>query len=299
MLIRREDMDAQIVDTFLAGIAASFANKSPTPEERSIQRLEQARFQPSGRSWLPLLMTAGALGVVTAFLPMIRGLDPALTTITAVGGQVFVVGMSVVAFFMMRRGIRSRLDTLHSDLLAGWLPFIEVSRAERAYCETLVLLSKPNLKVDDATARAVLADMNRLLASSRRLDAQRAALHGSGDRASLSSIQAERALLAERLQTVEDPEARASLAKSLELCTSREGEARALTPTVDRLESQQELIIQTFGSIQSTLARLDSAHQALAVPEVDEIQRRVTEMSSEAYATESAVQEVIALQQQA
>lgn len=299
MLIRREDLDPLLVDRFLAGIAASFAKPNPSPEERRIQGAERARFQPDFRQWLPWMLSVCGLGIAVGMAPMTRGMEPAASAVILGGPVLLMLGMGIAGFVTMMRGFKSRLNVLHSDLLAGWMPFLDLSRAERAYCETLTLLGKPDLKVDEPTARAILSDMNSLLEQSRHLDEQRLGLVGGSASTTVAALQAEQASLTSRLASAEDPEARTHLEQSLLLCAAREQNARALAPAVERVEAHQERIIQTFGSIQGTLSRLETAHQALSTPDVDEIQRRLNEVTSDVLATESAVQEVLHLRQSA
>jgi hypothetical protein len=150
VLIRREDMDSQVVDRVLAGIGTSFANPNPSREEQRIQKAERTRFQFNPKQLTSWMLSGCALGAVMAVAPMMRGVDPGVTTSLGLVATFFIMGLGGFGFVQMIRGFKSRLDVLHPDLLAGWLPFLDLSRPERAYCETLVLLSRPGLKVDDS-----------------------------------------------------------------------------------------------------------------------------------------------------
>ena len=210
-------------------------------------------------------------------------------------GSIAVGALTVVGIIRAFSTWARQAEVIHSDLLAGLLPCIELKRAERAYCETLVLLAKPDLQVDEQTARAILTELNRLMEQIRRLEAQRVELQAGSGPASIAESEQERDGLAARLAGATDPHARAHLEESLRLCESRLENVRALQPSVERLEAQQEVIIQTVASIQSTLARMESAHQALTAPDVEEIQQRLRAITGEARAVESALEEVTSL----
>jgi hypothetical protein len=292
MLIRREDMDPHVVEAVMAGLTASFTKPDPSEAERRIQQAEQRRFRVDLRPFLSWIAGAFGLGAVSLAGLLATGFDPGLAVPVGMG-----VFWALFAAGMVRAISDGHRDAnvLHSDLLAGWLPHLDLGRAERAYCETLVLLAKPRLQVDEQTARAILGELNGLMEVSRHLDSQRAELEGIAASGSVERIGEERASITERLTGITDPQARASLEQSLSLCETRLENARALQPVVQRLDAQQEMIIQSLASIQSTLARMEAAHQALTAPDADDIRRRLDEIRDQAHGVESAAQEIIAL----
>jgi hypothetical protein len=288
MLIRRDDLDPQVYEAMMTGITASYAKPNPSAAERRIQQEERRLYQPDGRLWKPWNVAALALGTAASAAMLVEtGATATVMALLILPLPLIVAGVAVLV-----RANRN-LNVVHPDLLAGWLPHLELGRAERAYCETLALLAKPGLHVSEQTGREVLAELNRLMALSRRLDEQRSELQaGATD---VERIEAERADVAGQLAGATDPAARANLERSLALCETRLQNAQALRPAVQQLDAQRELIAQTLAAIQSTLTRQESAHRALTAPDVDEIQRRLAEINSEARAVESAVQEVISL----
>jgi hypothetical protein len=293
MLIRSEDLDKQLLDRVMAGIIASYRKPNPSEAERRIQQEEKKRFAPETG---PLLGGVGAaLGLAGGTFGALvgAGLMAADAALGLAIGMFFMVGTVVLVPLGLREA--KRVNVLHSDLLAGWLPHLELSRVDRAYCDALVQLSKPELKVDEPTARTILQELNRLVEQSRRLAAQRDELASLSTGAAEQAIETERDGISARLAAVTDPVAHDTLQQSLALCDQRLENARAIQPAVERIDAQQEMILQTLGAIHSNLTRLETAHQALGAADVDAIRHEIQEISRRAAAVESATREVQAL----
>lgn len=67
---------------------------------------------------------------------------------------------------------------------------------------------------------------------------------------------------------------------------------------MERLEAQQELILQTLASIQASLARLDQADQALSASDLSGIREESETIQAHAEAVEKAVEEVVSLRRE-
>jgi hypothetical protein len=101
--------------------------------------------------------------------------------------------------------------------------------------------------------------------------------------------------LAERITEVQDPQARKDLTQSLAMCDERLCKARELSPLLERLDAQWEVIEQTLLSVQGSVSRLQVAPTAITAPDVEEVKRVVSQVTTQTQAVEDAVQQVMAL----
>src|SRR5687767_2696968 len=174
MQIKAEYLDSHVVQALMTGLTASFSNPHPTTEERRIQVDERDRFKPDFRplgKWLGggvLLATVGAISVFTFGLETATAIGTAIGLWNGIFWGSFAAGM-VQSF----RAATSAARLVHSDLLAKWIPHIDLSRSERAYCETVAILARPETHIGDETGRHILLDLNALIQQARHLDAQR------------------------------------------------------------------------------------------------------------------------------
>src|SRR5687768_5570373 len=127
------------------------------------------------------------------------------------------------------RAATSAAILVHSDLLAKWLPHIDLSQAEREFCEHVAILAPPKTQIDDETGRHILLDLNALMQQARKLDTQRAEIERLSSAESIAELESERDRIARRLESTRDPQARADLEESLSLCSSRLDNARHMT----------------------------------------------------------------------
>jgi len=295
MLIRREDIDPAVFERVMRELTASYRKPAPSEAERRIQQEEAKRFQPkAGPAFAHMAKWCG-LGIAAAVAVAIpfqvaNVIHEAIWVTPLVFWGVFGTGVA-----QWVGSLKRQMNVVHSDLLAGWLPHLELSRAERAYCSALVLLSKPELQVSEETARSLLAELNALMEQVRKLDARRTELGALAAGNEVAAIEGERAALASRAASAADPMARQTFEEGLRLCDQRLENARVVAPSIERLDAQQEMILQTLGSIHSSLTRLETAHQALSVADADDIRRQIREITARAAAVEGAVQEVQAL----
>jgi hypothetical protein len=184
---------------------------------------------------------------------------------------------------------------IHSDLLGPWIPFLELTRAERAYCEAVSVLARPETVIDERTGRQLLQDLNGLMEHSRKIQAQRADLQRVAGGETLAALKQEQSRIAERLAGSTDEQARADLQESLALCDSRIESARATLPALERLNAQEEKIVQTLASLHSRLARIESAATQLQTPDVEDVRQTLNELTLQTKSVEDAVQEVLAV----
>lgn len=296
MLITSEDIDPHVARAVARGLAASFTKRNPSTDERRLQQAERRRsradFYPLYR-WMLGGAIAGSAGAAAVFG---LGLDAGAAIGASIGlwNGIFW-GSFVVGLVRSIRVSRKRVNNIHPDLLFQWLPFLELSWAERAYCETLALLAKPKSRIGESAGRRILADLNALMERTRHLDVQRAELQRIAGSDSLNALEQEQARISERVESARDPVARADLEESLTLCRVRLESARRVLPAIERLDAQQEKVVQTLASLQSRIARLDSDPSPMMSPEASELKNTLNALAAQTRAVEDAVQEVTAV----
>jgi hypothetical protein len=291
MLVRTQDLDPQTLNAVMDGLGKAVRSPDPSPELRSLLTEDSRRFRPDWRKFLPWalagLLVSGAFVLSVLFGAPTSFAYPAAWVSSFAG---FGIGIAQTV-----RDFLQRARVVHSDLLAGSLAHIKLTPLDRAYCEVLVWLAKPGLRVDDETARTVLAELNRLAGHYRKLEGQKAELASLSDALSHEKAVAELDRLTTLLAEADDPAVRRSIEESVALCRQRVESTRQIEPVAERLQAQQELILQTLASIQANLARLAQADQLLTQTDVAAIREQSEAIQAHAEAVESAVVEVVAL----
>jgi hypothetical protein len=178
------------------------------------------------------------------------------------------------------------------------LRYTAVTAPEKAYAAVLITLLDEGNLLADHDRRALLEQMNGLLAHTYPLAAQQEAVTSALNRQNIPELEAERTRLQERIAAATDETARGALRQSLVFCEERLERAHQLAPLLERLEAQQEVIAQALLSVQgalgqSSLAMAGLAHQA--TPSVMGITETVARLRRQTEAVEQAVQEVIAI----
>ena len=111
----------------------------------------------------------------------------------------------------------------------------------------------------------------------------------------ISELEAEYGALGRRIDGTTDSIARESLKHSLQMCASRLENARSFAQGVERINAQQEAIVQTLASALSALARMQLTPETHTPLAAHEIAATVAQMNLETSAVEQAVQEVMML----
>ena len=291
MLVRTQDLDPQILQTVTDGLGSAVRRQDPSPELRSLLTEDARRFRPDARKFLPWAL-AGLLVPIALLASVPLGVPSSFAYPAA--WVAFFAGFGIGIARMVMDYVRLA-KVIHSDLLAGSLAHVELTPLDRAYCEVLVWLAKPGLRVDEETARSVLGELNRLAGHYRTLEGQKAELASLSNALSHENAVAELERLTKQLASAEDPEARRSIEESVELCKQRVESTRQIEPAAERLQAQQELILQTLASIQASLARLAQADHLLSETDLAAIREQSEAIQAHAEAVESAVEEVVAL----
>ncbi len=167
--------------------------------------------------------------------------------------------------------------------------------AEKRYCDAIMQMLDLGPAVSRTTLEDILRELNVLLQQSRELGTQRARILAAMTAMNTSELDAELARLEQRLEETEDSVARNAVIQSLDMLRDRVANARTLEPNLERIEAQQEVIQQTFASVQSTLARMKVAPTEIRIPDLEEIRRSVVQVRDQTRAVEEAVQEVMSV----
>ena len=175
-----------------------------------------------------------------------------------------------------------------SDLLS-------LEGAEKRYCEAIVQMMDLGRAVSRSTLEDILRELNVLLQQSRELGTQRARILAAMTAMNTSELELELTRLQQRLEETEDSVARNAVLQSLDMLGDRVANAKSLEPNLERIEAQQEVILQTFASVQSTLARMKVAPTEIRIPDLEEIKRSVVQVRDQTRAVEEAVQEVMSV----
>lgn len=213
------------------------------------------------------------------------------------GGFVAVVGLSVGRAWANLASQRRALnyEVLLEELKAV-LPYLSLTRAERVYCDNLVMLSdfEANLEARK-TIRRTVEQLNDLLADSRKLEKKRKSLLPALGSSPVKELTAEKLKLEERIAAAADDVTRQSLQQSLIHVTARIDNSQSLEQALERINAQQEAIINALASSQGALARMQVAPSIQTDSAAREITETVAEMNRQTVAVEQAVQEVLML----
>lgn len=246
-----------------------------------------------------------ALGA--AFLPSVAGtaVGWAIASGTPAGGlvaglSVWAMGTGVGVWWTRKATPRERLRrTVQLEELRSVLPLLTLTRAERIYCDALLLLARTDAPADtEATLRDALRQLNDLLKESRQLEHRRATLLPLMGQHSITELEVEFQTLGTRLDRATDNITRNLLQQSLQMCATRIENARAFDQGLERLNVQQEAIVHTLSSALSAMARLQILSDPQTAVAAQEIVQTVASMSRQTRAVEQAVEEVMSLRGQ-
>ena len=175
-------------------------------------------------------------------------------------------------------------------------PILRLTRAERVYCDALQMLART--ETDSTTEHAMrdaMRQLNDLMKNGRLLESRRANLIAIKGMNVLNELQAEYGALGRKLDAATDAVTRQSIQQSLQMCAARLQNARNIEQSLERLNAQQEAIVQTLATTLSAMARLQAAPDVRAEAAANEIAETVAQMNRQTYAMEQAVEEVITL----
>ena len=194
---------------------------------------------------------------------------------------------------------QQRVDALDksmtSEEVRAACPVIDATPSETSYFESIALILEIGAQLDAQTGKDILSELNVLTAQARQLQAHRDNLRAVINAESADALVAQREDLRTKLSRTTDEAARRAIKQSIELLETRCQVAQTLQPSLERVEAQQEVIRQTLASVQSSLARMKVAPDALTAPDIAVIQSSISEVTGQTRAVEQAVQEVMSI----
>ena len=270
--------------------------RDPNEDERFAYALRRRRDEQ---------VSIRALGA--AFLPSVAGtaVGWAIASGTPTAGlvaglSVWAMGTGVGVWWTKRATPRERLrNTVQLEEMRSVLPLLTLTRAERVYCDALLLLARTDATTEaENTLRSTLRQLNDLLTSSRQLEHRRATLLPLLGQHAISELETEFQALGARLDQATDGITRSMIQQSLLMCATRIENARAFAQGLERLNAQQEAIVHTLSSALSAMARLQILSDPQTEVAAQEIAQTVASMSRQTRSVEQAVEEVMSLRGQ-
>jgi hypothetical protein len=236
-------------------------------------------------------------GVGSGLWFLLASIDHHTTIAAATTGVISIAGISIGRAWANQATQRRALNyEVMLEELKAVLPYLTLSRAERVYCDVLVMLSQFEANLEARKAiRVTLAQLNDLLADSRRLEKQRKSLLPALGSSPVNELTDERRKLEERITESTDEITRGSLNQSLGHISVRMENSRNLELALERINAQQDAIINALTSSQGALARMQVAPSIQTDIAAQEIIETVAEMNRRTVAVEAAVQEVLTL----
>ena len=219
-----------------------------------------------------------------------------LTPQTPLVGAIVAVGMFVSGVVVaLLDPIRPEEVSFSAAELRTVLPKLQLTDAEQTYLQALSPLAACLPTIGADLGRELLAQLNRLLQSSRELEREHKRLLAFGGPDPLTVMEREHTELLQRLKNATDVSAREALEQSLSLCSERLRNTQILAAALSRVDAQQEVVYQSILAVHSSLTRLQAAPADLTPLEVEDIRETTTALQVRTRSLESAVEEVAAL----
>ena len=272
-------------------------HQRPLTPERDAQLAARAVLQPTGMAPFVLrLASSVGMGFLGLFL-VAGGINSG-----AIPGPMVIAGPALggltywLSWWVNKRQRADELDrsmTGEEVRAAGLI--IHATPSETSYFESIALLLEIGAQLDAQTGKDIVSELNVLIAQACQLQAHRDNLRAAISADSADALVAQREDLRTKLSRTTDEAARRAIEQSIELLETRCQVAQTLQPSLERVEAQQEVIRQTLASVQSSLARMKVAPDALTAPDIAVIQSSISEVTGQTRAVEQAVQEVMSI----
>ena len=277
------------------GAPAFQRKREPNSDERAAYEMRSRRddnhaYRVMGAILAPF---ATALGLVMA---LSGGHEPT-TGLLLISGATWVGGTAFGMWWAQKAHPQARLGySLSLAEMRSVFPNITLSRAERVYCDALLMMVRT--QTDSGTERTfqeIMLQLNTLLQNYRQLDQRRQSLLPILGLHSVSDLEREFGELGRKLDAISDPITRNAVQQSLEMCSTRLENARQIIQNLERLQVQQDAIVQTLASALSAMARMQTAPVLQAGETAQEIAQTVSQMNQQTWAVEKAVEEVMTI----
>lgn len=269
--------------------------REPNQDELGSYELRKKREETYAYRMATAIMLPMLLSFVTTATLSQTGATPLID----LGGGLGVLAGSAVlgAWWTKKASAKRRLeDALSLEEMRAVFPLLTLNRAERIYCDALLMLRRIDEKEDTETNfREMLKQLNELLLSYRQLESRRQSLLPILGMLSIAELEQEYGELGQRLDSTQDGVTRNAIQQSLEMCGTRLESAKQIKQNMERLQTQQEAVLQTLASGMSAIARLQVAPSIQVQETAQELTQSVARMHQQNYAVEQAVEEVLTL----
>lgn len=294
MPIRTQDLDpiiARAVKEWMAQVVATQSAAAPGASRVRMAGIRQWR-ESLRRNAYHFWGAGACFGAGIAAIPLLAHHGPGVAMSAFMGIQASAVALVVRGHLRSNRQLTEHADV---EVLRNAGELLELTPAERLYCSGVASLIEAEEALSEVTRSEILAQLNELLASYRKLDGPvRQHLAARGNQP-IEGLESELAELVRRRDLASDSTARATMDQSIMLCSQRLADARALAPAREQAEAQQELILQALASVHASLSRMAAADSAAVQTRMGELQRTVSRVNEETRAVEDAVNEVLTL----
>jgi hypothetical protein len=269
--------------------------REPTADERHAFDLRMKREEALvGRLIMGIMfpILGSAAGSILTSMGHFHPLIIASTAITLLGG-----GVSGGLWWAYNASPRKRLSIeLSEQEMKAVFPLLSLNRAERLYCDALLLLSRISAsETNEPIFRDMLKQLGDLLNNYRQLDLKRQSMLPVLGLHSIGDLEREFGELGRKLDATTDAFSRSAVQQSLDMCATRLESAKQIQQNLERLQTQQEAVLQTLASGLSAIARLQIAPNVQVAATAEELAQTVVKMHEQNYAIERAVEEVMTL----
>jgi hypothetical protein len=244
--------------------------------------------QYAARYWGACGLFASSLLAMPVIAPTNEGIG--VLTFLALNG--LALGL-VIATHRKVQGELSRY--VSPELMRGAAHLVALSRAEIQYCEAVAALVDAGATLGETTQKEILAELNGLLESHRKLELPVKHYRSMSGSATVATLEQELAQLALKRDGQADPAVRATMDQSVAMCGQRLEHARRIEPLQQQAEAQQEFIVQTMASIQGSLSRIAGAGANPLPTEVAGLRETVHRVHQQTRSVEDAVAELQSL----
>jgi hypothetical protein len=290
MQLGLNDLHPCVADILKARMWSMRFGHDARPEDAGPRTVLARRWKGVGWRILGAAMLGGALTGGTVALSGAHG--AAIGGLTFMGAYLSAIGTGLGSLLMTKFG---RNTSVSAEELRALSTGLELGRSETIYLETVCALLEAGNNISEQTGRDILSTLGTLLEQARYVNDRRERLRKATGAESAAELVEERERLAGRVAKVEDPQARQDLTQSLAMYDERLRNSRELSPLLERLDAQCEVIEQTLLSVQASVSRLQVAPTALTAPDVEEVKRVVSQITAQTQAVEDAVQQVMSL----
>lgn len=196
----------------------------------------------------------------------------ALFLMAWLGGSAIFMGLSRFLLPLDPKRMISQVE------MQAAIPLMKLDRIEHLYVDIILqIASMDETKEQSKSLRETLSHINQLLGTSRQLALMKTSIVPLLENNQIYDLAGERINLQKRLEAAQDHTAREALEQSLKICDERISSIRSLKTGVERIEAQQEAILQAMASARLSITRF----QAIPQLETDEKVRSLSDTADQ------------------